>query len=380
MNLKVMKKAVIAVILLLLFAPVFGQEAKTNIEVEKWQIDNSRYIGSGILLMDDGKTLVITNTQGFPIYFYNLESRTIEKQVEIQGYYAGPKPTFSKNQNYILLQQKFYIDYSPNRDREVQYEVLRLSDHSIFLKVQNAHSAAFTPDEKQLVTLEGSDVCIYDLESGNKVKTLHIDRLAYSLVVSPDGKSLIITHQPTEEDLEAVPSMRSDRKAIKPAIKYRDLISVFNIETGKKLSTVPEVYDVVYNMAYNDDASLLYVYARPHVKLKPQGVMEGYLNVIRVSDMSPMPSSYMTREIDADFAESPDGKHIAIVSKDRNWPQVQVYNTQNNSMINLLDLSRNLAQKLVEQEFADGRTYMVWTSNNELLLLYGNQLLKWKPL
>ena len=57
-----MKKAVIAVILLLLFAPVFGQEAKTNIEVEKWQIDNSRYIGSGILLMDDGKTLVITNT------------------------------------------------------------------------------------------------------------------------------------------------------------------------------------------------------------------------------------------------------------------------------------------------------------------------------
>jgi WD40 repeat protein len=375
-----MKNTAFAIILFLVTYTYSAQEAKTNIEVEKWQIEDSRYIGSGLLLFDDGKTLVIANTQGFPIYFYNLETKKIEKKVEIQGYYAGPKPTFSKNQNYILLQQKFYIDYSPNRDRELQYEVLRVSDNSIYLKVQNAHSAAFTPDEKQLVTLEGSDVCFYDLQSGNKTKTMHIDRLAYSLVVSPDGKSLYITHQPTEEDLESVPSMRSDRKSIKPAIKFRDLISVFDIATGKKLSTVPEVYDVVYNMAFNADESLLYVYARTHVKLKPQGVMEGYFNVIRVADMTPMPSSYMTREIDADFAESPDGEHIAIVSKDRMWPQVQVYNTKTNLMVNLLDLSRNLAQKVGQQQFEDGRTYVVWTSDSEMILLYGNQLLKWKPL
>jgi len=371
-------------VLLLLFTLIgflsSAQEAKTNVEVDKWRIEDSNYIGSGLDISADGKTLIIGHIQGFPLYFYNLESKKIERKIEIAGYYAGPKPSFSSNESFILLQQQFYMDYNPNRDREIQYEVIRVSVGEIFLKVEKAHSAAFTPDEKQLVTLEGADVCFYDLQSGKKTNSLKIDRLAYSLIVSPDGKSLVISHQPTVPDLQEIPSIRNHKKAIKPALKYRDLISVFDMETGKRTKLIQEVYDVIYHMEYSTDGKQLFVYARTHVKLKPQGTNEGYVNVLDASSWVPMPASFMTREVDADIADSPDGKHIAIVSKDRGWPQVHVYNTETNSIINLLDVSRYMAQRVAEREFGDGRTYLVWRSNSEIILLYGNHLLKWNPL
>jgi hypothetical protein len=364
----------------LLSLALHAQESRTNVEVEKWRIGESNYIGSGLLLGSDGNSLIITHTQGFPIYFYDLAKRTIERTVEIQGYYAGPRPLKSNNDSLVLLEQQFYLDLSPNRDKPVEYEVRRLSDGGLVLKIDKAHSASFTPDSKQLLALEGDEVVVYNLLTGAKEKSFKVDRLAWSLLVAPDGKSFYASHEPTEGDLENIPAIRNDRKSWKSAIKYRDAISQFDISTGKRIALVPEIYDPVYTMKTCGTSHTLYIYSRPHIKLKPQGYNEGYVTAIDMKSNSVLKQNYMTREVNPDFSLSPDGVHMAIITKEKSWPQLHVYDVEKNELVSVLDISRSLGQLIKEREFGDGRAYVVWTPDGDILMLCGNHLLKWDPI
>lgn len=355
-----------------------GQDGiKTNLETEKWQIGESKYICSGIDLAPDGKTVVLGRIQGFPLCFYDLESKTIRNEIEISGYYAGPKVSYSKKGSYLLLQQQFYIDHAPNRDRQVLYEVMSNSGQLV-LKVENAHSAAFSPDEKYLITLEGADVCWYTLSDGRKEKSKSLPYATSSIAITPDGRELIISHEPSDEELENISSVRNDKKAMKSARQFRELISFFDFETFKKNRTVNEVYDIIFHMRPSSDGKTLFLYARPHTKLKEQGAMEGYINTVDLQSAEPKRASFMSRIPEPDFKDSPDGKYFAVVSSDRQYPQLHIYEAETGAMVTIFDITHYFAQRLAKGEFGDGRSYFVWSGNDEITLVYGNHLLKWR--
>jgi len=366
-------------ILLVLFRPGFGQNGiKTNLETDRWQVGESMYICSGIDLFPDGKTVLLGETQAHPLYLYDLESRRITREIEMNGYYAGPKVTLSSSGRYVLMQQQFYMDMSPNRDRQVLYEVMALPAGTVCLKIENAHSAAFSPDEKYLLTLEGADVCWYSLDSGRQEKKEKLPYATSSIAVTRDGSEIAVSHEPSEEELEQIASVRNDKKAIKSAMKYRELISFFTFDTFRKTRTVDEVYDIIFHLQPAMDGRTLFVYARPHTKLKEQGLNEGYINTVDIKSGEALRASFMSRIPDPDFKDSPDSKYFGIVSRDSKSPQLHVYETATGAMVTIFDITHSMGVSIANHETGDGRAYFVWSGNDEITLVYGNHLQKWR--
>jgi hypothetical protein len=340
-------------------------------------IEDSYYIGTSIDFFPDRKAVAISHIQGFPIYFYDLATKKITRKIEVSGYYAGPKIRFNKTGNYLLLQQQFYIDYKPNVDREVQYEVMDVASGNIVFKVGAAHNACFNAQGNQLICLEGNTINFYELPSGKKITSWPMADAANAIAASADGSRLFVAHMPNSKQLQDIPVMRNDKKAIKPALKYRNLISVYEIESGILEKTIPEIYDIIFQMELSDDDSKLLVYSKPHTKFNPAAAMNGYVSMINTQTFLPERASFMSRVVEPDFKDSPNGHYFAMVSQGKIGPQLQIWERETGKMYSLYDVYNRMGQAIKDKEFSDGRAHFLWLDNDTILILYGNYLTQW---
>jgi WD40 repeat protein len=354
----------------------------TNYEYDKIQIGEVKNMLVWMALHPDNKTLAVTSTQSFPLYLYDLETKQVKNQFDVGNWYAGSRAKFSKTGKYIMLQQLFYLDYAPNKDREVNFEVVDASTGKSMLNFGDYHDAKITPDEKYLVTLSGGDkVAIHEIETRKELSSFVVPDATNSLAVSADGKYIAVAHKTYMSDLKNNPAYKNNKKNQPILEKYKQQVTVYDYNTFEKLYTIDAFYDLVYLMDYTDDGQYLFIYSIPHTKLQGPNGKKSYVEVVNAKTGEPLRQSFGSLSMyEPDFKLSHNNKYFGIISVNKTFPELEIYDFQTNALLKRFELSHRLFEKAGEGEFpSDGRSSFIFLpGDEEVLIVYGNRVIKWK--
>jgi WD40 repeat protein len=357
--------------------------AQSNDNFKEFKLGDEKSLRSGIAISPDGKTIAIAGMQSFPLFIYDWENDKIIKKFDVGNWYAGAKVDYSAKGTYLLLQQTFYNDYNPNKDREVDFEIVNSESGKIVQKINKAHSVKIANSETFYVVLSGDKVDFYELPSGNKIKTLIVEKATNSVAISPDEKWLAVSHRPTLEQVKNAPTIRNDKKAkkaIKPALKYREMISLYNVETLTLDKTINELYDIIYRLQFSKDGSELLSYSIPHSKMQLSTAgRQGYIYSIEMPAGTPKRTAYMTLSIyEPDFHENTDKNVFGVVSTDK-FPEIILYNYKTGRALTKFNLVTRLGQAIKSGMMTDSRASFAFLPNNKVLIVSGTKTILWDP-
>ena len=354
----------------------------TNYDYEKIQIGEVKNLLVWLALHPDNKTLAVTSHQSFPLYMYDLESKAIKNEFDVGNWYAGSRARFSKTGKYLMMQQLFFMDYAPNKDREVNFEVMDVATGKSMLNFGDYNDAKITPDEKYLVTLNGNDkVAIHEIETRQELRSFNVPLATNSLAVSADGKYIAVSHKTYMSDLKNNPAYKNNKQNQPILEKYKQQVSVFDYNTFEKLYTIDAFYDLIYLLSYSEDGENLFVYSIPHTKLQGPNGRKSYVEVVNAKTGEPLRQSFGSlSNYEPDFKLSHNKKYLGIISLGKNVPELHIYNFQTNELLKRFELSYRLFEKTGEGEFpTDGRSSFIFLpGDEEVLLVFGNRVIKWK--
>jgi len=282
-----------------------------------------------------------------------------------------------------LLQQTFYIDYKPNKDREVDFEIVNSSTGKIVKKFNNVHDVKVAANEKFCIVLNHHEINFYALPSGNKIKGLKVNEATNSLAISPDGKYIAISHHPTIEQVKNAPTIRNDKKAkkaIKPAFKYRQMVSLYDANTLKKVKTINELYDIIYRLQFSNDGHQLFCFSIPHTKMQTSTAgRQGYIYTIKMPLGKPQRTAFVSlAAYEPDFIENETKTLFGVVSFDI-APQINIHDYKTGKMLYRFDTRQRLWEGIKKGMYGDSRASFVFLPDTSILLITGNQTIRWKP-
>ena len=279
------------------------------------------------------------------------------------------------------MNQLYYIDFAPNRDREVNFEIVDVKTGKSVKRFEAVHSVKITPDEKYILALSGDEVGFWNITTQNKEKSFTVSEAGNSIAISPDGKLIAVSHRLYETDARKIPLLQRDKKTTKNALKYKQQISVFDASTFKKLYTINELYDIIYKLNFSEDGQLLFCLHIPHTKIQNNSaVRQMYVNVIDMITHEPKRRGFTSIAFyEPDFKLSHDGKLFGIISKSNQFLELHIYDLESGKMLYRFQQSYRLFEKNEGGMIAsDSRSSFVFLPDNEsVLMTMGNHLIQW---
>jgi len=351
----------------------------TNQVYEKLKVGDAMNLFSGLAISPDGKTVAVSSNQSFPLNLYEWETQTVTGRFDVGNWYAGSRAEYSAKGKYILLNQLFYMDWAPNKDREVNFEILNAKSGESVKIFENYHDVTISPDEQYALSLSGQGVDFWNLESGKIDKSFSVAQATNSLAMSPDGKLIAVSHRTYNADLQANSMWINNKKNRTNLEKYKQHITIYDAATFQPLYNIDEFYDIVYDLKYTQDGQYLLIYSIPHDKLQQAG-RKSYVSTADAQTGEPLRIAFASMSLyEPDFKLSQDGKYFGIASTGNKFPELHVYDFQSSTMVDRLELSSRLFEKMNEGEFPpDGRISFVFLPDGKsILLTFGNRLIKW---
>lgn len=341
----------------------------------------SGYLASWLDLAPDGSTIGLSATQGFPYRTFRIDDEQRVQELDIGNWYAGSRARFSKSGRLILLQQLFYIDYAPNKDRPIRYEVVERATGKPLARFEGLYAADITPDELTVATLGKDGLHLVDLATGQRTE-LHLPRTGNAVAVSTDGARIAVAHRPTKEELQQLTALRSDKDALKAAMKVGQVVKVYDARTLRPLHLLDALFDKVFRLEYSPDGQDLWIHAKPHTRKGGNpNPNQSYVSVAdaRTGELRRTSFPSLAR-YEPDFRISPDGKRFAIGSQGAKFMELHLYDRATGGMVDRFVLSHRLFEKMASKaEFpSDGRLSFVFLPDGRrLLLTFGNRLIEW---
>ncbi|MCD4695678.1 MAG: hypothetical protein K8S16_05490, partial [Bacteroidales bacterium] len=380
-NITSMKKIITLSLILFLGLPsIFSQGS--NVKHERILMGNAKHILSGLDLSPDGQHIAISSVQSFPFYIYDLANREPLKEYNVGEWYAGSSVKYSPDGKYILIQQLYYTDFAPNKDREVTFQVIDATSGEIVKRFDDFHAVTFTPDSIYALSLTGTEVAFWNLVSGKKEKSFKVTMASNGVAISPDGKHIAVSHHLLEIDLAKHPRYKKDKKARKHVMKYKHQITVYNAETFDQEYTVDEFYDIVYRLEYSQDGKTLFCLQIPHMKAQASvSARQTYIATINGVTGEPSRRGFTSQAIyEPDFKLSRNGKLFGVVSKGSRFVELHIYDFETGKILERYEQSIRFFEKS-DGEFiaADDRSSFVFLPDNKTVVMtMGNHLIFWE--
>ena len=353
----------------------------TDYDYERIKVGEVNHIASGLALSPDMETLAISPVQSFPFYLFDWKKQTIVETFNVGNWYAGSSINYSAQGSYLLLNQLYYLDFAPNKDREVNFEIVDAKSGKRVKRFEAVHSVAITPDEKYAIALSGEEVSFWNLSTRKKGKSFKVAQASNSVAISPDGKLIAVSHHLYESDAKQMAQLKRDKKTLKNAIKYKQQISVFDATTFNKLYTVNELYDIVYKLTFSKDGNLLMCLHIPHVKMQSSpSARQSYVNMVNMDTHEPKRRGFSSSAFyEPDFKLSHNGKLFGIVSRSNQFLELHIYDFETKKMLYRFQQGFRLFEKNDENIIVgDSRSTFVFLPDNEsVLMTMGNHLIKW---
>ncbi len=367
---------------ILLSLTVFGQG--TNMVYDTYDISPPplKFLHSDMDRIPGTATYAVSATQSFPFYVIDGQSMEILNTYDVGNWYAGSRIQPSKTGKYILLQQLFYLDYSPNKDRECHFEVMETATGKIVLNIPSAHAARLHPSEQELIVLIGDEVFSYPLNGKEKRKLFPVPAATNCLAISPDGNQIAISHHVEDDYLNAYVTKKRQKKNFKIYKKYRQCISVYDATNFERVYTVDEMFDLPYVLDFSPDGDYLICFAIPHTKVVQKTGMTGtkYISKIKATTGETTTVGFVSNcQYEPDIEFSSDGRKLAIVSNGTKFPEVWVCNFEEGTIIDRFQLARSMFPSLKEMPADAGRIGVAFSADDQYLLFTnGTRIFKWQ--
>lgn len=341
----------------------------------------SGYLTCWLDLSPDKSTIGLSATQGFPYRRFPVDQELNVQEMDIGNWYAGSRARYSRSGRYIVLQQLFYLDYAPNKDRPIKYEVVDVTTGKAVFSMDELYAAALTPDETTVVTLGKDGLHLVDLGSGAR-RSVGLERMGNAVAVSTDGQRVAVAHKPSKTELEALTGLRNDKDALKNALKVGQLVTVYDLATLKPLHTLDELFDKIFRLEYSPDGQDLWIHAKPHTRKGGNpNPNQCYVSVADARTGAMRRTAFPSlAQYEPDFRISPDGTLFAIGSQGNKFMEVHLYERATGRMVDRFVLSYRLFEKMASKaEFpSDGRVSFVFLPDGRrMLMTFGNRLIEW---
>lgn len=362
----------------------FGQGV--NMVYEKIDVSpgSKKFLHADIDQIPGTDGYLISATQSFPFYRTDGDLE-IQEEYNVGNWYAGSKMDLSADGKYTLLQQMFYLDFSPNKDREVKFEVIETQTGEKIIDIAAAHSAKFHPNGKELIVLEGDNLYSYSLGDKKRKVLLPTPSATNCMAISPDGSQVAISHHVEDDYLNNYITKKKQKDNYKLYKKYRQCVSVYSTENYERLYTVDEMFDIPYLLFYSPDGGSLLCYSVPHSKVVAKTGMAGskYISVINASSGETLPRGFVSNSVyEPDVEFSHDQKYMALVTINRSrFPEVWVCNFEDASIVARFELAKRMFGSNTKGQFpADaGRVGIAFSPDDkQMLMTNGSLIFKWQ--
>ncbi len=353
------------------------QAQKLDVDVKMLQADPEKEKGvwdiSDMELSPDQKTLAIGTGRG-PILIWDVPSEKYVKRIEVQDYFAGPRIEYSQNGKYLLLQKTYYTDNNLNKDRATKIDVVEIESGKVIFNKPAVHDAVISYDCKY----SGTSVEIFDLATGNSVRTITVEDATNALAISNDGNTVAVSHKLRKDDIDDIPSIRSDKKTIKSVLKFREGVSFYDFTSGKRIKTASDIFDIVYSIRYTADGKRLLVYNVANSKLQAQaggsdGGRQGYISQIDATTCEVLRTIVSSMIAEPDYKESSDNKYLGVSSREAS-PVVLLYDMEMGDLLHRFEVPIRLFKDVAGNPPA----FIFLPDNKTVWLNHAGKLAIWK--
>jgi WD40 repeat protein len=381
-----MKAIKFNILVITLSASLSATGQGTNMVYEKIDVspDPYKFLHSDIDNIPGTEDYVISATQKFPFYVVDKDLN-IKSTYDVGNWYAGSRLSTSSDGQYTLLQQLFYLDFAPNKDREVKFEVIETYTGKEILTIDAGHDADFHPNNQELIVLEGDNLYSYSLTGKGKKVLLPTPEATNCMAFSPDGSKVAISHHVEDDYLNAYVTKKGQKDNYKLYKKYRQCVSVYETENYTRLYSVDEMFDIPYALQFSPDGSTLLCYSVPHTKVVAKTGMTGskYISVIDSETGKTLPRGFVSNSIyEPDFEFSNSHKYFALVTVNRGrFPEIWVCNYDDASIIARFELAKRMFGSHTKGQFPadDGRVGIAFSpDDSHILITNGSLIFKWQ--
>lgn len=338
---------------------------------------NQNYLCS-IELSPDQKTLAISTGKDL-ILFYDVASKKIIRKTETQGFRWGSYMRWSDDGKYLLLIQQYYTDWAMNKDLPSKAAVMDARAGNILYVKNYVNTACFSPESRFLAVLDKGTITFYDIRSGNEIKKFSPPDAAFSFAFADGGKKIAVAQFAKEDDLKNIPSIRNDKKAIKEAVKFRQVVKFYDAETFKLLYMADDIFDIVFAMRLSDDGRSLFLFNAPNIRLRLNSGAKrnGYLQVADPLTGKVSRTTYATNAAEPIFKESRFGNYFAAASVEQRVATINTVQVFNRETGDLLKIFKN-DFRILENTHIGRASFEFLPDGVTMAIGYGNKLVFWK--
>ena len=378
---RVLVLAVLFLIALLSQAQIVDEDALRKIELPA----REGVIASLVVLPDGTIAAGVSRSGG--VILIDTTTWSVKREITMEGYLAGARLSASRDGHWLQLKELWQFTSDANKDVQGLQQVMDATTGRIVVDGGRSMDSALSADGTVFATLDGGTITLRTVPGGKVLQSFSVDRATNAIAISPDGGAVAVSHKPTEEQLATVPSVRNDKKGLKSALKYRQMVSFFRAEDGTLIGTVPEIYDIVRALAWTDNGQRLLVYSSADLRLQPPTgnvVQQMNMNMVdrpgRVEQIDainrqPLRGGFSSSMNEPFLAVSPDGNTLALSSTDgHNKRKLGLYATDSGDARVLIDMEQKHRYDVGETEEHDGRVAYAWFPDGRLLIALGDNL------
>ena len=353
--------------------------------LRKVELPASDGLISCLVAMPDGHTILIGYTKGAPLRTIDTSGWNVVRTIPAASWPDGPRLEVSADGRIAhAFAQPRFADGRKD-DPRVAHALIDPASGKTLLDFR-AKDAALSRDGLTVAQLNDEELRIVQVSDGTVLNTIRVAGATNALAYSPKSDVIAVSHRTTEALLGTVPSVRNDKKAMKSALKFRQMVSFYSTVNGSLIGTVPEVYDIVRALAFTPDGTRLLVYnsndpsAQGSTAVRSVFAMNlmaipGRVEQVDVDSRTPLRAGFWSQMNEPFLAVSPSGSSIALSSSEgRNKRKLLLYDLASADTQLMIDLEQKHRCDTGEVEEHDGRLAYTWLADGRLVLALGNNL------
>ncbi len=380
LNLYILKTFQIGFFSLFLFAfvagPAFSQT--TNSDFERVKLNSTGFEYSGLALSPDGKTVVLCGKKSSPVRLIDWSSRQLTNELTSGSGIYGNKVSYSAGGKYLLLKELNYAEFSQNKDLKIDFEIFDATSGKLIRKFEKVQDVVISNDEQQVVCLNEDEIVFANPESGEKYKSIRVPGAANAVALNQDGKILAVSQMITADDV--ADRFRKNKKGLKAAVKYKQMVSLYDAGTGAKIATIDELYDLVYDLSFAPAGELLFVHQTPEIRTQVANNKLTFINLVDAVSKQPLRKGFTSMSVaQPELKISNNQKLFAINSKGNRFQEIHLYDAETGTLQKRFELGSRLFEKVDgEKTTSDSRpSFTFLPGDQSILIAMGNQLIQW---